>query len=398
MIRLSGRLSGLEESATLAITAKAKALAAEGRDIIGLGAGEPDFDTPENIKNAAIKAIRDGHTKYTPVSGINELKDAVTGKFKRDNNLTYSRDEIIVSCGGKHSIYNLFQTILDPGDEVIIPSPYWLSYPVMVALGGGVPRTVRTEESSGFKMSAEAFRENITPRTKAVVINSPSNPTGAAYTYEELKGLADVALKNNVLIISDEIYEKLTYDGFRAVSIASTSEEARKNSVVLNGVSKTYSMTGWRIGYAAGPREIVKAMTSIQSQSTSNPTSISQWAAVEAISGPQDSLAVMVREFEKRRNAMVEALNSIEGVRAFKPLGAFYVFANISGLLGNRFKGREIKGSADFAAYLIDEAGVAVVPGGPFGDDTYIRLSYATSMKNVVEGVRRIKEAAGKLK
>ena len=364
---------------------------------MGLGAGEPDFDTPENIKNAAIKAIRDGHTKYTPVSGINELKDAVAGKFKRDNNLAYSRDEIVVSCGGKHSIYNLFQAILDPGDEVVIPSPYWLSYPVMAALGGGAPRTVRTEESSGFKMSAEAFRENITPRTKAVVINSPSNPTGAAYTYEELKGLAEVALENNVLIISDEIYEKLTYDGFKAASIASTSEEARKNSVVLNGVSKTYSMTGWRIGYAAGPREIVKAMTSIQSQSTSNPASISQWAAVEAINGPQDSLAVMVGEFEKRRNAMVEALNSIEGVRAFKPLGAFYVFADISGLLGGGFKGREIKCSADFAAYLLDEAGVAVVPGGPFGDDAYIRLSYATSMKNVVEGVRRIKEAAGRL-
>ncbi|MBI5902506.1 MAG: pyridoxal phosphate-dependent aminotransferase [Deltaproteobacteria bacterium] len=396
-MRLSGRLSGLEESATLAITAKAKALAAEGRDIVGLGAGEPDFDTPENIKNAAIKAIRDGQTKYTAVGGINELKDAVIGKFKRDNSLAYSRDEIIVSCGGKHSIYNLFQAILDPGDEVVIPSPYWLSYPVMVALGKGVPRIIPTEESAGFKMSVEAFRESITPRTKAVVINSPSNPTGAAYTFEELKGLADVALENNVLIISDEIYEKLTYDGFNSASIASTSEEAKRCSVVLNGVSKTYSMTGWRIGYAAGPKEIVKAMTSIQSQSTSNPASISQWAAVEAISGPQDSLAIMVKEFEKRRNAMVEALNSIEGISAFKPLGAFYVFANISGLLGGRFKGREVKGSADFAACLLDEAGVAVVPGGPFGDDRYIRLSYATSMKNVVEGVRRIRETAGKL-
>ncbi len=397
MIRLSNRLSGLEESATLAITAKAKALAAEGRDIVGLGAGEPDFDTPENIKDAAIKAIRDGQTKYTAVGGINELKDAVIGKFKRDNSLAYSRDEIIVSCGGKHSIYNLFQAILDPGDEVIIPSPYWLSYPVMAALGGGVPRIIPTEESAGFKMSVEAFREAITPRTKAVVINSPSNPTGAAYTFEELKRLAETALENNVLMISDEIYEKLTYDGFNSASIASTSEEAKRCSVVLNGVSKTYSMTGWRIGYAAGPKEIVKAMTSIQSQSTSNPASISQWAAVEAISGPQDSLAIMVKEFEKRRNAMVEALNSIEGVSAFKPIGAFYVFANISGLLGGRFKGREVKGSADFAAYLLDETGVAVVPGGPFGDDRYIRLSYATSMKNVVEGVRRIGEAAGRL-
>ncbi len=397
MIKLSGRLNGLEESVTLAITAKSRALKAEGRDIIGFGAGEPDFDTPENIKNAAIKAIKDGHTKYTPVGGINELKDAIIGKFKRDNNLTYPRDEIIVSCGGKHSIYNLFQAILDHGDEIIIQSPYWVSYPVMAMLAGGVPKVVHTAEASGFKMSKEAFEEHITSRTKAVVINSPSNPTGAAYSAGELKVLAEIALKKGILIISDEIYEKLTYDGFHSISIASISDEVRRGSVILNGVSKAYSMTGWRIGYAAGPKAIVKAMTNIQSQSTSNPASISQWAAVEALNGPQRMIGVMVKEFEKRRNAMVEGLNAVKGISAIKPQGAFYVFANISMLFGRRFNGKVINNSVDMANYLLDEAGVAVVPGEPFGDDAYIRLSYATSSENVMAGVKRINDAVEKL-
>lgn len=397
MITLAGRLSGLEESVTLAITAKARALKAEGRDIISFGAGEPDFDTPENIKEAAIKAIRDGKTKYTPVGGINELKDAIISKFEHDNFLSYKRDEVIVSCGGKHSIFNLFQSILDPGDEVVIPAPYWVSYPVIVALAGGVPVEVRTTEAQGFKMSVEAFRSHITAKTKAVIINSPSNPTGAAYTAAELAAIAAVALENNILIISDEIYEKIAYDGFKVSSIASTSEEVKKNTVVLNGVSKTYSMTGWRIGYAAGPAPIIKAMTSIQSQSTSNPTSISQWAAVEAISGPQDALAGMVAQFSKRRDAMVAGLSAIEGVSCFKPQGAFYVFADIAETLGKRHGDRTIKGSADAANYLLDEAGVAVVPGEPFGDDSHIRLSYALSLENVVEGVKRIEKSFGLL-
>lgn len=398
MIKLSGRLSGLEESVTLAITAKARAMKAEGKDIIGFGAGEPDFDTPENIKEAAIKAIRGGHTKYTPVGGINELKDAIIGKFERDNRLRYSREEVIVSCGGKHSIFNLFQAILDPGDEVIIPAPYWVSYPVMVMLGGGTPKVVHTRESEGFRMSPEAFEAHITKNTRAVVINSPSNPTGAAYTGAELEKLAGVALRHKLLIISDEIYEKLTYDGFHSSSIASVSDEVKKNTVVLNGVSKTYSMTGWRIGYAAGPKEIVKAMTNIQSQSTSNPASISQWAAVEAISGPQGALDVMKAEFEKRRNAMVDGLNAIPGVSAIRPQGAFYVFANISKTLGKRAGDKAMKGSVDIANYLLDSAGIAVVPGEPFGDDSFVRLSYAISMKNIVDGVRRINEAIGRLK
>ncbi len=398
MIKLSGRMNGLEESVTLAITAKARALKAGGKDIIGFGAGEPDFDTPLNIKEAAIKAIESGQTKYTAVGGINELKDAIIDKFRKDNKLAYSRDEIIVSCGGKHSIFNLFQAILDPGDEVIIPAPYWVSYPVMVALGGGTPRIVHTNESDGFRMTLKTFRAAITPNAKAVVINSPSNPTGAAYTADELKAIAEVALENNLLIVSDEIYEKLAYDGFNATSIASVSDEVKRNTVVLNGVSKAYSMTGWRIGYAAGPKEIIKAMTNIQSQSTSNPASISQWAAVEALNGPQESLSKMLKEFEKRRNVMVDGLNAIAGVSCFKPQGAFYVFANVSKTYGRKFKDRTIKGSVDMANYLLDEAGVAVVPGEPFGDDSFIRLSYATSMDNVVEGVKRIGKAVGELK
>ncbi|MDO8426641.1 MAG: pyridoxal phosphate-dependent aminotransferase [Deltaproteobacteria bacterium] len=397
-MKLSGRLNGLEESVTLAITAKARSLKAEGKDIIGFGAGEPDFDTPSNIKEAAIKAINTGQTKYTPVGGINELKDAIINKFKKDNNLAYSRDEIIVSCGGKHSIFNLFQAILNPGDEVIIPAPYWVSYPVIVALGGGTPKIVRTSESEGFKMSVEAFKAGISPEAKAVVINSPSNPTGAAYTTDELRAIAEAALKNDLLIVSDEIYEKLAYDGFKTASIASISDEVKRSTVVLNGVSKAYSMTGWRIGYAAGPKEIIKAMTNIQSQSTSNPTSISQWAAVEALNGSQESISKMLKEFEKRRNAIVEGLNAIKNVSCIRPQGAFYVFANVSKSYGKKFKDRVIKGSVDMANYLLDEAGVAVVPGAPFGDDSFVRLSYAISMENIIEGVRRIGKAIGELK
>ena len=397
MIKLSQRLRGLEESITLAITAKAKALKAEGKDIIGFGAGEPDFDTPEHIKEAAIKAIRDGHTKYTPVGGINELKDAVIGKFRQDNSLEYSRDEIIVSCGGKHSIYNLFQAILDPGDEVIIPSPYWVSYPVMAMMAGGAPRTIHTTEKSGFKITPDELTAHITKKTKAVVINSPSNPTGAAYTKKELEGLAEAALEKGILIISDEIYEKLVYDGFEQSSIASSADEVKKNTVVLNGVSKSYAMTGWRIGYAAGPKEIIKAMTNIQSQSTSNPASISQWAAAEALKTEDGMIAKMVKEFEKRRDVMVAGLNALDKISAFKPQGAFYVFANIGKALGRSYKGKVIKGSADLAIHLLDEAGVAVVPGEPFGDDNHIRLSYATSLEHIKEGVKRIGKAIAEL-
>lgn len=397
MVKISKRMEGLEESATLAITVKAKEMRSRGMDVIGFGAGEPDLDTPDNIKKAAVSAIDKGKTKYTAVGGIEELKDAVIAKFKRDNNLSYSREEVLVSCGGKHSIFNLFQAFLDSGDEVVIPSPYWVSYPAMVRLAGGIPRIVDTDERTGFKMTAEAFARSITKKTKAVVINSPSNPTGCVYSPDELKTIAEVALKNSVFIISDEIYEKLTYGEVPFISVASISEEVKKNSIVLNGVSKTYSMTGWRIGYAAGPKELIKAMTIIQGQSTSNPASISQWAAVEAMNGPQETVTNMVDVFKKRRGMMVEGLNAITGVKCLLPHGSFYAFANVSGLYKKTFKGKAINTSMDVTTYLLEEALVAVVPGIAFGNDNFIRLSYACSEKDIEAGIKRMKEALEKL-
>ncbi len=393
MTRLSKRTGELQESVTLAITAKAKKLRAEGRDVISFGAGEPDFDTPENIKRAGERAIKSGRTKYTPVGGIPELKEAVAAVYKKDYGVEYSPEEVLVSCGAKHSLYNLFQAILDPGDEVIIPAPYWVSYPAMVKLAGGVPRIVKLSEESGFRLSAELVKKELTPRTKALIINSPSNPTGAVVPEENLGDLAELALENDLLIVSDEIYDKIVYDDTAVVSIASLSKDVKEKTVVVNGVSKTYSMTGWRIGYALGPKDIIKAMTGIQSQSTSNPPSVSQWAALEALTGPQDEVQRMVGEFSKRRDVMVEGLNAIEGVRCLMPSGAFYVFPNVSACYGKSFKGRTIGGSVDLAEYLIEEAGVAVVPGGAFGEDECIRLSYATSMDDIKEGIKRIKEA-----
>jgi aspartate aminotransferase len=401
-IKTSSRVTNLKESVTLAITAKAKELKSRGFDIIGFGAGEPDFDTPENIKAAAIRAIEAGHTKYTAVGGIPELKGAIIDKFRVDNDLSYTQDEILVSSGGKHSIYNLFQALLDPGEEVIIPSPYWVSYPPMVELAGGVPVIVTTSEAEGFKMTAEALKKHITKKTKAIIINSPSNPTGVTYTESELSAIAEVALSNNLLIVTDEIYEKLIYGGIEATSIAAISKEIKNSTIVLNGVSKAYSMTGWRIGYAAGSREIISAMGRIQSQSTSNPASISQWAAVEALNGPQDALKEMVKVFEKRRDLMVKGLNSIEGVSCMIPDGAFYAFANISGLIGKAAEDRgasgEITGSLSLADLLLNDAEVAVVPGIAFGCDTHIRLSYACSEEDIKVGLERMDEELGKLK
>ncbi|MFQ5586490.1 MAG: pyridoxal phosphate-dependent aminotransferase [Thermodesulfobacteriota bacterium] len=396
-MKLAKRVRDIKESPTLAITAKAKALRAKGYNVIGFGAGEPDFDTPKNVKDAAVTAVEAGFTKYTAVGGIDELKDAVREKFKRDNGLDYERDEILVSCGGKHSFFNLCQALFEEGDEVILPAPYWVSYPVMIAMTGATPVIIQTGEESGFKMTPEQFRNSITPAAKAIVINSPSNPTGAAYDGDELKAIADIAVEYGLCIISDEIYERLCYDDFQFVSVASLSKEIREQTILLNGVSKTYAMTGWRIGYAAGPREIIKAMTNIQSQSTSNPTSISQKAALEAISGPQDAVSEMVREFDRRRRVMVNGLNVIDGVSCTMPQGAFYVFPSISGCLKRSFKGKVIDGSIVFADFLLDEAEVAVVPGEAFGAEGYMRLSYATSMKNIEEGVRRIGKAVKKL-
>lgn len=392
---LSKRVSGIKPSPTLAIDAKAKALKAQGIDIVGFGAGEPDFDTPENIKEAAIKAIEEGFTKYTPVAGTDELKDAIIEKFKRDNGLNYDRSEIIVSCGAKHSLYNIAQALFDPGDEVIIPSPYWVSYPDQAILNDAIPVIIKTGDD--FRLTPQILEEKITPKTKALILNSPSNPAGMTYDKKSLEGIAEIALKHKIYIISDEIYEKIVYDGFKHVSIASLSEEAKKMTLVVNGLSKSHSMTGWRIGYTAGTKEVISAMSNIQSQSTSNPTSIAQKAAVEALKGPQDSVRKMVEEFDRRRRYMVERLNRMDGVSCIMPSGAFYTFPKVSLLYGRSFEGTVIKNSSDLARYLLEEGKVAVVPGEPFGADGYIRLSYATSMENIEKGLDRIEEALGKL-
>lgn len=389
----SKRSQSIKPSPTLSIDAKAKALKASGEDIINFGVGEPDFDTPENIKESAIKAIKDGFTRYTPVGGIDELKDAIIEKFKRDNNLSYDRSEIIVSCGAKHSLYNIAQALFNPGDEVIIPAPYWVTYPDQVILNDAMPIIVKTYEKDSFRITPDLIMANVSKRTKALILNSPSNPTGLAYDKKSLEGIAELAIKHDFYIISDEIYEKLTYDGFKHVSIASLGEEIKQRSIVVNGLSKSYAMTGWRIGFSAGPREVISAMTKIQSQSTSNPTSIAQKAAVEALKGRQDFIPRMVAEFEKRRDYIIERLNNIKGIRCIKPIGAFYAFPNVSYYYGKRGEGITINSSLDLSTYLIEKAKVAVVPGSAFGDDNYIRLSYATSMENIKKGLDRIEES-----
>lgn len=394
---LSSRAKALKPSPTLAINAKAKALQAQGIRVISFGAGEPDFDTPPNIKRAAIKAIEEGFTKYTAVGGIDELKDAIIEKFRRDNHLTFKRSEVIASCGGKHSFYNLAQALFEPGDEVIIPSPYWVSYPPMVALADAVPVILPTREEDDFKILPETLEKAVTPKTKALILNTPSNPTGTAYTREELERIAEIALAHDFFVISDEIYEKIVYDGFAFVSIAALGEEIKKKTVIVHGVAKTYAMTGWRIGYAAGPEEIIAAMTNIQSQSTSNPTSIAQKASVEALIGPQDEVEKMVSAFAQRRRYIVDRLNQMEGVSCYNPAGAFYAFPNFSSYYGKGYRGRRILNSTDLADYFLEEAQVAVVPGGEFGADAFERLSFATSMENIEEGLDRIEEALKKL-
>jgi aspartate aminotransferase len=397
MTVLSNRAKGLKPSPTLAINAKAKSMQAQGIHVISFGAGEPDFDTPENIKQAAKKALDEGFTKYTPVGGIDELKDAIITKFQRDSGLTYKRSEILVSCGGKHSFYNLAQAIFDQGDEVIVPAPYWVSYPPMVALANASPVIVETTEKNEFKITPEDLKKAITPKTKALIINSPSNPTGSAYTKRELEKIAEIAISKNFFVISDEIYEKIIYDGFEFVSIASLNDEIRKRTIIVHGVAKTYAMTGWRIGYTAGLEEIVSAMNNIQSQSTSNPTSIAQKASVEALIGPQDEVRKMVNAFGQRRNYIVDRLNKMPGVSCYKPVGAFYVFPNFSSYYGKSYQGKKIENSTVLADFFLDVARVAVVPGIEFGADPFERLSYATSMEDIKEGLNRIEEAINKL-
>ena len=394
---ISDRSKRIKPSPTLAMDAKAKAMKASGIDVVSFGVGEPDFDTPENIKEAAIKAIKEGFTKYTPVGGIDPLKDAIIEKFNRDNILNYTREEIIVSCGAKHSLYNIAQALLNPGDEVLIPSPYWVSYPDQVLLNDAIPVFVKTYESDSFMVRPEAITSSVTKKTKALILNSPSNPTGLTYDKKTLETIAEIALRYGIFVISDEIYEKLTYDGFKHVSIASLGNDIKAKTIVVNGLSKSYAMTGWRIGYAAGPKEIIKAMTNIQSQSTSNPTSISQKAAVEALKGPQDFIVTMLAEFDRRRRFLIGELNSISGMSCLSPTGAFYAFPNTSKLYGKTTGDRTISSSSDLALYLLEKANVALVHGEAFGDDAYIRLSYATSIEEIKKGVDRIREAVSRL-
>lgn len=364
-----------------------------GVDVVSFGAGEPDFDTPAFIKEAAIEAIKSGFTKYTPSSGINELKEAVAEKLKQENGLDYSPSQVIISCGAKHSIYNILMAICDPGDEVIIGTPYWVSYPEMVRLAGGEPVFVETSPETGYCMAPDDVRSRISPKTKAIIVNSPANPTGTIYPEEFLLDIGRLAVEHDFYIISDEIYEKLIYDGLEHVSIATLDEAFKERAILVNGVSKSYAMTGWRIGYAAGPEDVIKAMGRIQSHSTSNPTSISQAAALAALKGEQDEVERMRMEFERRRDLICSKLDEIEGISYVRPQGAFYVFPDVSAYFGGKLAGREINGSLDFADIMLEAAKVALVPGVAFGDDRCVRLSFATSTETIEEGLNRIKEA-----
>ena len=385
---VSNSLKRIKPSPTIAVSQKARELKAAGKDVIGLGAGEPDFDTPDNIKKAAINAIEKGETKYTAVDGTPALKKAIVEKFKRENNLEYSAEEITVGTGGKQVIYNAFMATLNKGDEVIIPAPFWVSYPDMVLLAGGNPKIVKCNENDGFKLTPKNLKKAITKKTKWLILNSPSNPTGVAYTKEEIEALSEVLIKNkNIHILSDDIYEHITYDNFNFFTIAQVSK-LKNRTLTMNGVSKSYAMTGWRIGYAAGPKEIIKAISKIQSQSTSNPSSISQAAAVEALNGTQDFIKERANAFKERRDFVVNSLNNIKGISCLKPSGAFYVFPSCKKLLGKKTK---LKTDKDFVEKLLEEALVASVQGSAFGLDGYFRISYATSMDNLKKALERIK-------
>ncbi len=385
---ISDSLKRIKPSPTIAVTQKARELRAAGKDVIGLGAGEPDFDTPDNIKNAAIRAIKKGDTKYTAVDGTPELKKAIVRKFKKENKLNYSLDQITVGTGGKQVLYNTFMATLNKGDEVIIPAPFWVSYPDMVLLAGGKPKIIKCTEQEGFKLTAKKLQKAITKKTKWLILNSPSNPTGAGYTKKEIQDLAKVLIKKKkVFILSDDIYEHVRYDNFKFFTIAQISK-LKERTLTMNGVSKSYAMTGWRIGYAAGPTDIIKAIRKIQSQSTSNPSSISQAAAVEALNGSQGFIKKRAYVFKQRRNFVVKSLNAIKGISCLTPNGAFYVFPSCKGLLNKKTK---FKTDADFVKKLLEKSNVAVVQGSAFGLDGFFRISYATSMKNLKKAMKRIK-------
>jgi len=396
-MKLSKLAQKLKPSATVTITAKAKALKAQGIDVIGFGAGEPDFDTPNNIKKSAISAINSGFTKYTAPGGIDKIKEAIIERIKKDYDIEYEKPEIIVSCGAKHILYNLTQVLIDDGDEVIIPAPYWVTYPEQVKIAGGAPVIINTNEKSGFKISAKDLEEKINERTKAIILNYPSNPTGSTYTKNELQSIVNIALDSDLIIITDEIYDKIIYGNTKHTPIPSLSKKAKENSILVNGVSKAYSMTGWRIGYAAGNRDVIKAMNNLQGQCTSNPVTISQYAAIEAFEGSQDEVEKMRKEFEIRKDYIVNELNKIDGINCFEPQGAFYVFPNVSNFYGKKYEDKTITGSLDFTEFLLEVAKVAVVPGIEFGADSYIRISFAVSDKEIKEGISRISTSLSKL-
>ncbi len=391
-MKYSERVSQITPSVTLAITAKAGQLKAEGRDVISFGAGEPDFNTPDNIIEAAIKAMHDGKTKYTPTPGINELKTAIVNKFKNDNGLEYTPAQVMVSTGAKQCLANSMLALVDDGDEVIMAVPYWVSYPELVKLAGGVPIMIMGSADNQYKLTPELVEEHISDRTKVMIINSPNNPAGTIYREDELAALAEVAKKHDLMIVSDEIYEELIYGGEAHHSIASVSQDAYERTIVINGVSKAYAMTGWRIGYLAGPADLVKKMSSIQSHMTSNPSSISQYAALEAIAGDQSFVSEMKKEFKARRDLLVEKLETIDDVSCIKPEGAFYVMMDIHKLLGRTYKGKTIETALDFSDQLLSDQLVAVVPGEGFGIEGFVRLSYATSRENIERGMDRVKE------
>ena len=385
---ISDSLKRIKPSPTIAVTQKARELRAAGKDVIGLGAGEPDFDTPDNIKDAAIQAIKNGDTKYTAVDGTPALKKAIVEKFKRENKLNFNTDQITVGTGGKQVLYNAFMATLNPGDEVIIPAPYWVSYPDMVLLAGGKPKIVKCTEQEGFKLTAKKLKKAISKKTKWLILNSPSNPTGASYTRSEIVKLSKVLAKyKKIYILSDDIYEHISYDKSKYFTIAQISN-LKNRTLTMNGVSKSYAMTGWRIGYAGGPKEIIKAIRKVQSQSTSNPSSVSQAAAVEALNGTQKFINVRSKEFKKRRDFVVNSLNKIKGIKCLEPNGAFYVFPSCKGLLNKKTK---LKKDTDFVQKLLEKANVAVVQGSAFGLEGYFRISYATSMKNLKKAMERIK-------
>ncbi len=388
---ISDSLKKIKPSPTIAVTQKARELKAAGKDVIGLGAGEPDFDTPDNIKQAAIKAINDGDTKYTAVDGTPALKKAIVEKFKKENKLDYTTDQVTVGAGGKHVIYNAMMATLNEGDEVIVPAPYWVSYPDIVLLAGGKPVLMECNEKQGFKINPSDLEKFITPKTKWIILNSPSNPTGACYTEKEIREIAKVLEKHShVYILSDDIYEHVTYEGFKFFTIAQI-ESLKERVLTMNGVSKAYSMTGWRIGYAAGPKEIIKAIAKIQSQSTTNPSSISQAASVEALSGTQDFIKKRSVSFQERRDFVVKALNDIDGIECLNPDGAFYVFPSCKGLVGKKdTNGKEIKSDTDFVQSLLENSGIAVVQGSAFGLEGFFRISYATSMDNLKKALEKI--------